>query len=264
VQSSSFAPVFWAFFFGSFAGFVYLAIWWAGRARDEINRGVGLVEIARAVGGSVISVASYPRPFVLFRSEGVQSCFYQWILRGQDVVTTLESRLGFPAFLEATARASRRLPSRSPRYRVLMSAGDFDIVTTEPGWAKQILEAGLQEILRTLVVEFPRSRITLGMDRFSIEIEDRVIPCETPAMISVLKRLATLRTTAPCSAGVTVLGELAVADHGRCPVCAQTFVTPQVQCRQCKAPHHADCWAYLGRCAIFGCRGALAISASRR
>ncbi len=263
VNGSSFAPTFWAIFFGSFIGFVFFAICWASRTRDEIARGVGLIDLARAVGGSVVSVASYPNPFVVFRTAGAPGCLYQWILRGREVITTVESRVGFPALLEASTPGSRRLPSRQLQLRVLRSAEDADIVTTDLTWANQTMEAGLREILRTLGSLTPRARITLATDRFTIEVEDRVLPCEMPALVALLDRLALLRHTTP-SVGVTIVGEVDVADHGRCPVCSQTFVTPQVCCRQCKAPHHADCWAYLGRCAIFGCRGAVAISANRR
>lgn len=263
MNGSSFAPTFWAIFFGSFVAFVFFALSRGARTRDEIRRGVGLADLARALQGSVFSVASYPTPFVLFRTAGAQSYLYQWILRGRDVVTTLEGRIGFPSFLEATAPSSRRLPSRFPRLRVLLSAEEADVVTLDLEWAKQVLDAGLRDILWTLRERHPQARITLATDRYAIEIEDRLLACEIPALLPLMDRLALLSRTTP-SAGVKILGDVAIADHGRCPVCNQSFATSQVQCRRCRAPHHADCWAYLGRCAIFGCRGAIAISASRR
>jgi hypothetical protein len=271
VNGSSFAPTFWAIFFSSFIAFLFLCLWQVGsaqrraeRIRREIDRGDGLIRIARAVGGSVYSVAAFPSPFVMFLDENILSYFYQWMLPPAQVMTTLESRAGFPGFLEATTRRSHRPPSRSRRFQDLTSVEDFGIVTTDPGWATRMLEAGLLDILRSLREEMPRGRLTLAADRFSIEIEDRLVPYEARVLLPILKRLAWLSRTAPATTGVKVLGEVAVADHGRCPVCCQSVATSEVSCRLCRAPHHADCWAYLGRCAIFGCRGAVAISASRR
>jgi hypothetical protein len=270
VSGTSFAPTFWAVFFGSFVAFLFLCLWQAGSAqrrairhRRDIDRGEGLIRIARAVGGAVYCVPAFPSPYVLFLGEDVLSYFYQWMLPPAQIMTTLESRAGFPGFLEATTRRSQRPPSRSRRFKDLTNVEGFDIVATDPGWATRMLKEGLHDILRSLREEMPRARLTLAADRFSIEIEDRVVPYEARVLLPILKRLAWLSRTAPGTAGVKVLGEVAVAEHGRCPVCCQTVATAELRCRLCKAPHHADCWMYLGRCAIFGCRGAAAISASR-
>ena len=40
-----------------------------------------------------------------------------------------------------------------------------------------------------------------------------------------------------------------------CPVCAARF-EPDVEfvsCLRCEAPHHPECWTYIGSCATFGC-----------
>lgn len=38
-----------------------------------------------------------------------------------------------------------------------------------------------------------------------------------------------------------------------CPVCASPLdATPRL-CPRCSTPHHADCWDYVGDCAVFGC-----------
>lgn len=41
----------------------------------------------------------------------------------------------------------------------------------------------------------------------------------------------------------------------RCRVCGEGFDGPVVLCRECGAPHHKDCWRYLGRCTVYGCSG---------
>ena len=40
-----------------------------------------------------------------------------------------------------------------------------------------------------------------------------------------------------------------------CPVCSGALEHGIVYCRLCGAPHHLDCWRYLGSCSLFGCRG---------
>jgi hypothetical protein len=40
-----------------------------------------------------------------------------------------------------------------------------------------------------------------------------------------------------------------------CPVCSGALEHGIVYCLLCGAPHHLDCWRYLGRCSLFGCQG---------
>lgn len=39
----------------------------------------------------------------------------------------------------------------------------------------------------------------------------------------------------------------------RCVVCRNELPADPVLCPRCETPHHADCWEYLGGCAIYGC-----------
>lgn len=52
-------------------------------------------------------------------------------------------------------------------------------------------------------------------------------------------------------AGVEI-GELEL-HQGRCPTCGEPAEEPLVRCRRCATPQHANCWTYLGGCAMFGC-----------
>ena len=40
---------------------------------------------------------------------------------------------------------------------------------------------------------------------------------------------------------------------GQCPVCSCDTVEDVKVCKLCDTPHHADCWDYNGKCAIYGC-----------
>jgi len=248
----------------AFWAVVFLLLRWANRTRDAVHRGADLVKIARAVGGCVYSTATFPRPFVFFVADGLPCFIHQWMLfsEGLEVVTTLECRAGFPGFLEATTHGSRRPPSRAVRFKTLTHVEGFEIVTTDPGWGDQILEAGLRDILQMFRRVNHRARITLAADRLSIEVEARLRISEVRTMTYFMIGLALLSRSLARSSGVTILGEVTVAMHGRCPVCSQTVALPGVQCDRCRAPYHGDCWAYCRRCAIFGCPGAAAISAS--
>ena len=40
-----------------------------------------------------------------------------------------------------------------------------------------------------------------------------------------------------------------------CPVCGAPIEADLRQCAKCETPHHADCWSYAGRCAVYACMG---------
>jgi hypothetical protein len=52
-----------------------------------------------------------------------------------------------------------------------------------------------------------------------------------------------------------VMGELKAAEGGLCPVCGTLLREPLARCEHCRTPHHAECWAYMGRCSTYACRG---------
>ena len=40
-----------------------------------------------------------------------------------------------------------------------------------------------------------------------------------------------------------------------CGVCGEGFTEKPIICPECHAPHHDDCWYYIGGCATYGCPG---------
>ncbi|MBV8880116.1 MAG: hypothetical protein JO332_09150 [Planctomycetaceae bacterium] len=54
-----------------------------------------------------------------------------------------------------------------------------------------------------------------------------------------------------------VFGEVTAA-AGACPVCGTGLKDRVVRCEQCRTPHHRECWAYMGRCSTYACRGTAA------
>lgn len=245
-------------FYLFFISLIVLQVLRSRRRRRELNAGAGLAEVAARLGGEVVRVPALESPLVCFAVRGAASSCHQWILfQGRsDVVTTLECRIGFPAFFEATDRKALRYPSRSSRFRALSDVANFQIVTTDAAWAQQLLQGRLGGILQELRSLGRRARIQLAADRFLVEIESYLDAESVEILVQrVLTPLADLGRAVNGSAGVSFLGETQVAEQGRCPVCCQSYSPPGVSCPQCRTPHHSDCWEYWGRCAIFGCRG---------
>jgi hypothetical protein len=54
--------------------------------------------------------------------------------------------------------------------------------------------------------------------------------------------------------------ELTVRDGGECPVCGTAMGHQVLRCEACRTPHHAECWAYMGRCSTYACKGTRAVA----
>mgnify|MGYP001552141659 CR=1 FL=1 len=46
-------------------------------------------------------------------------------------------------------------------------------------------------------------------------------------------------------------------EDAKCPVCSTPIGSDHIECEQCLTPHHSDCWAYIGGCAVFACGKAI-------
>jgi hypothetical protein len=85
--------------------------------------------------------------------------------------------------------------------------------------------------------------------RFSGTIDDEVF-------VRALKRSAddlVAIVFGPSPAVGIEWGESAERAAGLCPICTTVLKEPVVRCPRCRAPHHRECWDYLGRCAVYGC-----------
>ncbi len=237
------------------------------RTRAAIAKGDGLDQVASLLQGEVVAPGAGEPPFVRFAVEGTTCRLHKWMLfvGRPDVVTTVEGRIGFRGFLEATSRGASRYPTRSPRFRELAQVAGFRVVTTDPRWANEVLEGDLQALLGALGEQGRRVRVVLAADRFLVEFESDLRSDAAVALArSILPGIVRLGRAENLSAGVHFVGETTLTNQGRCPVCSQPSAAPDPPCPACRVLQHADCWAYWGRCGIFGCRGVVAISASRR
>lgn len=59
----------------------------------------------------------------------------------------------------------------------------------------------------------------------------------------------------PEPGAVEVVAAQVQLENAACPVCAAKLdaAAEYVSCLRCEAPHHAECWSYMGSCATFGC-----------
>ena len=226
------------------------------RRRGQIERGDGLAAIATAVGGEVARDPVFRSPFVRFNIQGARGYLYQWLLGTASpyTITTIECRAAFPAYLEVLSGNSKRYMSAIRRFHERAGVLDFRLITTDELWTQEILEDGLEKILADLR-DWTRkpARIQLGPSRFIMEIETRLDANQAATLAGLVARVAALAQGTRSSAGVQFLGEMQFSSQGRCAVCAQVLADPRVLCGSCRIPHHADCWSYTGRCAIFGC-----------
>ena len=88
--------------------------------------------------------------------------------------------------------------------------------------------------------------------RLEVQYQER--DPDAPAMVALVRAaldLIPLLLSMPHTG--MEFGETTVEADGRCPFCTTALSEPLVHCRSCSAPHHRECWDYLGRCAVYAC-----------
>ena len=130
--------------------------------------------------------------------------------------------------------------------------GAFWIESTDADWAREILDEplrrsffGLQQVYGpTVSVDVTASGLSLRVGRILVD-EPGLLGHLVEQAVGALQRV---HSRAGMDLLVVELGE------GQCPVCNHP-VEEGRRCPACATPHHAECWKYMGGCAIFGCRG---------
>ena len=128
----------------------------------------------------------------------------------------------------------------------------FDAIAPLPV-SKEFLGGAPGRILRDLLtLEEAAFEVRLGR---SMQIKG---PAGLPAdalirFVQLSLRLAEqARVFAAQSSEVAVL-DLEPRDGTECPVCGADLGDLLVRCAGCRAPHHRECWDYVGACSMFGC-----------
>jgi hypothetical protein len=102
---------------------------------------------------------------------------------------------------------------------------------------------------------YPAPKISL--DRVNLTVEVGRYPPETETLmvlVSVATDLFRCLSAPPKAVGIQI-EEVRTFSGGECPVCGSTMTRNTVRCEVCRTPHHRECWAYMGRCSTYACKG---------
>ncbi len=119
----------------------------------------------------------------------------------------------------------------------------------------------LSERVRTNIDLIDRLDFSRGV---KVEIRSGEIVVSKPARLageSSLRFFVNLslpvvdQALAACVVGGMEILEEARTAAGVCPVCGCALERGLVRCAKCGAPHHLDCWTYLGKCSTYACGG---------
>lgn len=235
--------------------FIGTMVWLQRRRKRQLEAGTLLEPLAVELRADVARDPSTPMPFVRLELRGLRAYLSLWPFgsTSRRVISLLEIRAGCEAFLEATSRAGRRHPSLTTRITQIDTPANYVIMTSQPRWAWTLEKAGIFDLLGELEKELRLPlRLQLTASRVTLEAEGLLDGPGARALLDVAGRLVERLNLAPTTKGVDILQS--TLEPGRCPVCG-VKAEPPVACSACQTPHHADCWAYLGRCGIFGCPG---------
>jgi hypothetical protein len=236
----------------------FVALWIRlGRRQEQLRRGDLLEPLARELGLPVSRDPSAPMPFLKLEVGGLRAYFSLWPFgtSSMRVISMLEIRVGCEGFFEATSRQGRRGPTVTTRITAIDTFSGYSIMTSQPAWAKRILEGTWMSVLSGLEATLRAPlRLQLTPSRVTIEAERLLDARAVRTLVEGAGKLLELLQLSPTAEGVAILDSTHSAETGRCPVCG-VRAEPAVACGACHTPHHADCWTYLGRCGIFGCAG---------
>ena len=207
-----------------------------------------------------------PRPgylscFRLWDYEPHQPC-RSWLiqvpegpLRGSPLV--LERRWGADEDRERLARNLRRRPNLQPSLSAREAELPLEDFESLRAFASTIEFPLLS--LREAHVSIPPAPYGIeGVRRDAIRLrEDRVRlewgAAPPPELKTVAAWAARLRSVCEQCFPDSAISILRAGPTGACSLCRRACLNDPFACPACGAAYHADCWDYLGLCAIYGC-----------
>ena len=126
-------------------------------------------------------------------------------------------------------------------------------------WGRRLIDGGVASRLQQI-------NALQGGRRSTLQISDGRLSLTLRVPVGAgdrLRQLVDISLELVDQAGLQERGEIQVVTPERdpeegashCPVCSGALVKRVVYCLACGAPHHRDCWRYVGRCSMFGCSG---------
>lgn len=240
------------------AGFA-LAIGWARsvRANEVRARRDFLDGLTAAVKGTLVPGES---PTIEFRISGRPAEFI--FLRDEtprSFVAVSVTGLS-PGALEI-------LPDTCPDFlKRLLRVKDLDV--GDPAFDRDfVVQANPESVAKTMfsverrarlagrvrhLLIFGSPRLELTRDTLVVGVDQRVE--DTGTMLAVLRCAEPFVEALLEMSGAGSI-RWGTSSSGVCPVCAMSLQEDITRCGRCETPHHADCWRYVGRCSVYGCRG---------
>ncbi|HEX7899601.1 MAG TPA: RING finger protein [Planctomycetota bacterium] len=133
----------------------------------------------------------------------------------------------------------------------------FHVQAAAPEFAASILKPWLRKRLREAAL-FGGFRWRLSRAGFLLRVDGRAkTSLDLDRWTTVAFDLLDVLPGADGKNRVT-LGDARIkaVEDSACGVCGGTLAEGAlVRCAKCRVPHHADCWAFNGRCSIFACGG---------
>jgi hypothetical protein len=179
---------------------------------------------------------------------------------------------GLPFRLEL-APVARPAPPQPPRGTRPVRCGDpefdrgFIVQANDPDMARDFLDDSVRRSVGLLQRLAPPGGMLLSInpERMLVQV-DRNLATQFEALSAAVREALAIHdaliagVSAKMAEGVEVLasGPSSPEDAGPplCKVCGQLIEAgPRMTCARCKAPHHRDCWEFIGGCSIFGCSG---------
>jgi hypothetical protein len=244
------------FFIVILAGFVggVIAIMMHGQARDRRTA------LALRLGGRYESGGLFSAPAIHFRvSDRPAMLEFQG---GKGACT----RLTVP--LPASSAGTLKITSVQFGWELLRLIGYDSVRIGDPSFDASYAVTGNRDlILRVFSLE-NRLRVMEAVRRiavypgFSLELDTGSLRLRFDGTLDEEVFARTVRRTAeafvslvfgpPPVVGIE-WGESVERPTGLCPICTTVLKEPVTRCLRCRAPHHRECWEYLGRCAVYGC-----------
>jgi hypothetical protein len=180
---------------------------------------------------------------------------------------------GLPFRMEL-APASRPTPPQPPRGTRPVRTADpefdraFLVQANDTDMARDFLRGEVRQAVATLQRLGPTGGmlVSVNPERLLVQV-DRNLAVQAEALATAVREALVIHdglvtgVAAKVAEGVAVIaaGPAAPEDAGPplCKVCGQLIDdgVPRTLCARCKAPHHRDCWEFIGGCSIFGCNG---------
>jgi hypothetical protein len=180
-------------------------------------------------------------------------------------------RQGLPFRMEL-APLSRPAPPQPPKGTRMVQVGDpafdrgFVVQANDADMARAFLSAPVRESIRNLQGLVPPSGmlVSINPERLLVQVDRNLAPQPESLLFAVQQALAIhdglqAGVASRLGQGIAIVeaGPAHAEDTGPpvCKVCGEPILVPAVICTTCRAPHHRDCWEFIGACSIYGCNG---------